>query len=92
MRDFIIQSNEYRKKMKIQKRNLTKTLCEAFSQFREKSPDAVIGMSKFANLRPYACLRKDTPANHCLCIYHENVRCYNQLRKYSPNQQHSLLY
>ena len=73
-KDFVILRENGEKK-KIQKRFLTMTLGESYEQFKLAFPDKKLGKSKFADLRPkHVCLRSDTPANICLCIYHENVR------------------
>ena len=73
-KDFVI-IRENGEKTKVQKRYLNMTISEAYSQFKQDFPHGKIGKSKFADLRPkHVCLRSDTPANICLCVYHENIR------------------
>ena len=39
--------------------------------------NAKIGKSKFADLRPkHACLRSETPANICICIYYNLFQAF----------------
>ena len=60
-------------KKKLQIRHLTAFLKETFALFVEEFPEAGIGKSKFAELRPkHVYLSKQLPHNVCTCRYHEN--------------------
>ena len=72
--DFII-IRDAQQKTKVQKRYLLLTIGEAYQEFKLANPNMKIGKSKFAEMRPsHVSLRADTPANICLCSYHENIR------------------
>lgn len=61
-------------KVKLQKRHMYFTIKETHSLFKLEYPDAKIGKSKFAKLKPPNVLhRSETPKDACLCMYHENV-------------------
>ena len=48
--------------------------------------NAKIGKFKFDDLRPkHVCLRTETPANICLCIYHKNIKLILQSIPDLPN-------
>ena len=71
--DYII-IRDGQQKTKVQKRYLLLTIGEAYQEFKLVHPHMKIGKSKFAEMRPsHVCLRADTPANICLCSYHENI-------------------
>ena len=60
-------------KRKVQLRHLTISLMETYALFGEEFPEAKVGKSKFAELRPkHVCLSSKLPHNMCLCRYHEN--------------------
>ena len=60
-------------KNRMQKRHMTMMVLEAYKCFEQDYP-SLIGKSKFAELRSKHVLLSDqTPANLCLCRYHENV-------------------
>lgn len=60
-------------KYKLRKYYLTMFLKEAFALFTEFHPEITIGFSTFAKLRPRnVLLLKDTPADQCKCMKHEN--------------------
>ena len=60
-------------KMKLRKYYLTMHLKEAHALFQERHPDHPISFSVFAKLRPpNVLLLKDTPADQCKCLQHEN--------------------
>lgn len=85
-KDFVIIRNSKGIKTKVQKKYLCMTLGEAHEIFKEENPDIKIGRSKFSELRPFhICLRHETPANLCLCIYHENVRLLLEGMSFFPN-------
>lgn len=73
-------------KTKIQIRHLTASLKETFALFCEEFPEAGIGKSKFAELRPkHVYLSKQLPHNVCMCRYHENfISAIDSLHKVSP--------
>jgi hypothetical protein len=59
------------------------TLREAYQQFHFTHPDAKIGKSKFASLRPpNVLLCDDTPLNVCVCVVHYNF--IHMLKVLSP--------
>ena len=50
------------------------TLSEAFEMFCEQHPKTKISQSTFWNCMPdHVMLRANTPADICLCTYHENI-------------------
>lgn len=72
-RDKVIVRNEHGK-AHIQKRHLYLTLSETFQCYKEEFPDAAIGKSKFAELRPVNVMPlSDLPHNVCCCTIHENM-------------------
>ena len=51
------------------------TLSEAFELFRDQYPEIKISCCTFCNCMPDTImLRANTPANMCLCTYHENMQ------------------
>nr|XP_042913577.1 uncharacterized protein LOC122273608 [Parasteatoda tepidariorum] len=85
-KDFVIVRDFEGKKTKVQKKYLCTTLGEAHEMFKNDNPGIKIGRSKFSELRPsHICLRHETPANLCLCIYHENVRLLLEGISFFPN-------
>lgn len=57
-----------------QKRLLLCNLEELYSTFKEKNPNAKIGLSKFCELRPKWCVTVDQKGVHsvCVCVIHQN--------------------
>ena len=51
------------------------TINEAYELFCIDYPYIKLGRTSFYSCKPdHAMLRSETPANSCLCIYHENMR------------------
>lgn len=75
-------------KTRVQKRHMSMSLLEAYQLFKQDNPEATVGKSKFAELRPpYVLPRADTPRNVCLCKYHENTKLLlDSLYKHLPRQ------
>lgn len=89
-KDFKIVRKD-RMKEKLQKRYMTMTLREVYEEFKIEYPMDKIGFSKFCEYRPeHVCLREETPANVCLCIYHENVRLLLEAIPNLPNSTQEL--
>ena len=58
----------------IQKRHIYMSLKESHALFIAENENIKISRSKFASLRPlHVLLSRQTPANLCMCIYHQNV-------------------
>lgn len=58
-----------------QTRYMLMSLKEAYATFREKNPDAKIGLTKFCAFRPANVKVFDHLPHHvCVCQYHENIR------------------
>ena len=58
----------------IQKRHMYMSLKETHALFRAENENIKISRSKFASLRAlHVLLSRQTPANLCMCIYHQNV-------------------
>lgn len=50
------------------------TVTEAYQHIKEERSDLKIGKNKFAELLPtHVLIRSETPANLCLCLYHEDM-------------------
>ena len=61
-------------KTKLQTRDLTSSIKETHAMFQDEYPDAKVGESKFAELRPqHVLLSNKLPHNVCLCKSHENL-------------------
>ena len=50
-------------------------LQELYTDFKEKQPNANIGLSKFCAWRPKWCILADSKMTHSVCVYsaHQNV-------------------
>ena len=78
------------KSKSIQKRYLCYTFNEAYKMFCIDYPYIKLGRTSFHSCKPdHVMLRSETPANSCLCIYHENLRllvisisCFPQLKEF----------
>jgi len=64
------------KREHVQKRLVLCNLSELYALFKEKYPDAKVGLSKFSELRPRNCILAGASGTHtvCVCVYHENVK------------------
>lgn len=51
-----------------QKRLLLGNLREMFKRFKEINPDAKVGISKFASLRPEYCILAGSSGTHTVCV------------------------
>ena len=72
-RDTIIVWSNGQKKTP-QRGNLTINISEVYELFKMEYPDAAIGKSKFASLRPeHVLLSNKIPQNVCVCQNHENI-------------------
>lgn len=71
-----------------QRRLLLFNLTEGYSLFKEKYPNAKVGISTFASLRPPECvLALDRNGTHsvCVCMHHQNVKLL-----FEPLKQHNM--
>ena len=86
MKDCRVFREKDGQKTKLQIRHLTASLKETFALFIEEYPEAGIGKSKFAELRPkHVYLSKQLPHNVCMCRYHDNfISAIDALHKVSP--------
>lgn len=83
-RDYVtVDENNERKQ--IQRRLLLMNINEAYALFKEENPNAKIGFSKFASLRPpEVILALSTGGTHstCVCQKHQNVKLvFEQMKK-----------
>ncbi|KAG8180664.1 hypothetical protein JTE90_020890 [Oedothorax gibbosus] len=81
-------------KIKQQARHLICTINEIYIMFKIENPSAVVGKSKFFELRPkHILLSSKLPHNVCLCIYHENfINAVNVLHQHNdavPNYSYA---
>ena len=73
-------------KTKLQTRHLTSSIKETHTIFQDEYPDAKVGKSKFAILRPHVLLSNKLPHNVCLSKSHENlIAATDALHKAIPN-------
>jgi hypothetical protein len=72
--DVVVVRSESDGKTTKQKQLMTMTVMELYQEFKTTHPEALIGKSKFASLRPpEVLLCSKTPRNVCGCTYHQNV-------------------
>jgi len=72
--DVVTVCSEDGSKQKLQKRHLVMTVGECYQTFKVNHPQHVIGLSKFASLRPKNCfLESDMLHNVCGCKYRSNI-------------------
>lgn len=85
MRDFVKLYDNTGEKCKIQRRLVLMNLREAYQLFKIKYPDAKIGFSKFASVRPPQCILAGSAHGihtTCVCTYHQNIKLMlNALQK-----------
>lgn len=64
------------KRKKVQKRLLLCDIKILHTQFKEQNPEAAVGLSKFAELRPKWCVLAGSKGTHsvCVCVIHENFK------------------
>ena len=60
----------------MQKRLVLVNLRELYCSYKDKHPEAKVGFSKFAELRPPYCILAGASGTHsvCVCTYHQNVK------------------
>ena len=72
--------------MKLQRHYMMYAMSEAFEIFCEQHPKTKISWPIFCNCVPdHVMLRANTPANMCLCTYHENMHLLMNAIEKLPN-------
>ncbi len=76
MSDFVTVRYENGEKERKQKHLVLCNLKEAYQKFKEKFPEAKLGFSKFAQLRPKECVLAGPHGTHsvCVCTIHQNAK------------------
>lgn len=88
MKEFLSRRNDKGVRVHHQKQLLLGNLKELYQRFKEIHPDATVGFSRFAELRPDYCVLSGSSGTHpvCVCSNHQNFKF-----KMSDNSTHMSL-